>query len=45
MNDMAISEKEIVEGKVKFTRRNNLSKGMLVQMHNQIGWIKEKKEE
>ena len=36
---MPISEKEIVEGKVRFTRRNNLSKGMLVQMYNQIGWI------
>ena len=36
---MAISEKEIVEGKVRFTRRNNLSKGMLVRMYNQIGWI------
>ena len=36
---MAISEKEIVEEKVKFTRRNNLSKGMLVRMYNQIDWI------
>lgn len=43
---MSIREKEenhfrhpIIEGKVKFTRRNNLSKGMLVQMYNQIGWI------
>ena len=35
---MAISEKEIVEGKVRFTRRNNLSKGMLVRMYNQIGF-------
>ena len=36
-NDML--NKEIVEGKVKFTRYNNLSKGMLTRMHIQIGWI------
>ena len=39
LNNMTISEKEIVEGKVKFTRYNNLSKGMLVRMYNQIDWI------
>lgn len=36
---MSISEKEIIAEKVKFTRRNNLSKGMLVHMYNQIDWI------
>lgn len=39
LNSMTISEKEIVEGKVKFTRYNNLSKGMLTRMYIQIGWI------